>query len=431
MSEPSDLQELLASTERPWWRRPSTVLVLLLLLIAGAGLWFWQRQAAQQAAPQYLTQPIKRGALAVSVSATGTLQPTRSVAVGSELSGTVTQVRVDVNDTVKKGQLLVELDRARLTDAVAAARAELQAAHARSAQAVATQQEAMARLARLEEVARLSDGKLPAATELDSARASAARAAADLAATKASITQATATLSTSQTSLAKAAIRSPIDGVVLARNVEPGNAVAASLQAVTLFTLAEDLRSMKLSVNVDEADVAQLRSGQRARFTVASQPGREYPATVTRVAFGSTTTDNVVTYTTQLDVDNSDLSLRPGMTATAVIATVERNGVLLVPNSALRFSPVNGAPAGGPAAASGSTIVSRLMPRPPSTPRRSAAPAGAGKGGGEGTLWVLREGKPVALTVQRGLSDGRQTEVRGEGLAEGLAVIVDQAAAAR
>jgi HlyD family secretion protein len=197
-------------------------------------------------------------------------------------------VRVDVNDRVKKGQLLVELDRAKLADAVSGARAELQAAHARRQQAEVTLKEARANAARLDEVARLSGGKLPAAAELDTARAAADRAAADFASATASIAQAAASLSTTaETSLAKAAIRSPIDGVVLARNVEPGNAVAASLQAVTLLTLAEDLASMKLSVNVDEADVAQVRAGQRARFTVAAQPGRDYPATVARVAFGS------------------------------------------------------------------------------------------------------------------------------------------------
>ncbi|MCZ2290988.1 MAG: efflux RND transporter periplasmic adaptor subunit [Burkholderiales bacterium] len=426
----SDLQELLAHAQRPWWRRASTLLALLLLLAIGAGIWFWQTQATKQAAPQYITQPVARGRLAVTVNATGTLQPTRSVAVGSELSGTVARVLVDVNDVVKKGQLLVELDRAKLSDAVNSARAELQAARARREQAAATQQETRARLARLEEAARLSGGRLPAATELDSARAAATRAAADLAAAEANVAQASASLSSSQTNLAKSSIRSPIDGVVLARNVESGNAVAASLQAVTLFTLAEDLRSMKLSVNVDEADVAQLRVGQHARFTVAAQPGREYPATVTRVAFGSTTTDNVVTYTTDLDVDNSDLSLRPGMTANAVIATVEHDGVLLVPNSALRFTPTDGA-GGGAAQTGGSSFVSKLIPRPPRVPRRAGTTEGSAASGTEGTLWVLRDGKPVALKVKRGLTDGRRTEVRGEGLAEGLAVIVDQAAMAK
>jgi HlyD family secretion protein len=270
----ADLPALLAAHQRPWWRR-GTWLALLALALAAGGGWLWWRSAQRAAAaPRFVTQPVTRGNLAVTITATGALQPTRSVAVGSELSGTVTRVMVDVNDVVKKGQLLVELDRARLADTVAGARADLDSARARVRQAEATLREARATRGRLEAVRRLSDGKLPADAALDGARAAAERAEADHAAAAAAVAQSEAALRTQETSLAKAAIRSPIDGVVLSRNVEPGNAVAASLQAVTLFTLAEDLRSMKLSVNVDEADVSQVKEGQPARFTVAAQPGR-------------------------------------------------------------------------------------------------------------------------------------------------------------
>jgi HlyD family secretion protein len=441
MTEAPDLKTLLDQHHRPWWRRATPWLVLGLVLAVGAAAGWWRQNQQAQAAPRYVTQPVTRGDLAVNITATGTLQPTRSVAVGSELSGTVVRVQADVNDRVRKGQLLVELDRAKLNDAVRGARADLDAAQARERQSAVTLTEARASLARLDELARRTGGQLPAALELDTARASADRAAADLRAAQAAVTQAAAALSTNETNLGKSSIRSPIDGIVLARNVEPGNAVAASLQAVTLFTLAEDLKAMKLSVNVDEADVAQVQQGQRAHFTVAAQPGREYPARVSRVAFGSTTTDNVVTYTTQLDVDNGDLSLRPGMTATATIATTERTGVLLVPNSALRFTPAtagSGGPAAGPSGGNGGTpgtsgsggsLVSRLMPRAPGlSPRR---PGGSGATnaavvGSAGTVWVLRDGVPVAVPVTRGLSNGRQTEIRGPGVEPGMAVIVDQ-----
>jgi HlyD family secretion protein len=418
MNDETKLDMLLGSEHRRrWWRRGSLWIAAALLLAAAGGYWVWQQRARAAAAPVYVSTPIKRGTLAISVTATGTLQPTRSVAVGSELSGTVTKVLVDVNDPVRKGQLLVLLDTARLQDAVAGARADLAAALARQRQAEATLQQARATLARYEEVARLSGGKVPSASELDGARADAERAAAEQASAVAGVAQVRTAVSSAETNLAKASIRSPIDGIVLARNVEPGNAVAASLQAVTLFTLAEDLTTMKLSVNVDEADVGQLRAGQNARFTVAAQPGRSYPAKVTRVAYGSTTTDNVVTYTTQLDVDNTDLTLRPGMTATATIAADERTGVLLAPNTALRFTP-----AVAPVAAS-SAFVSQLMPRPPrSTGRRGAGTAA----GADGTVWVLRDGRPVALAVKKGLSDGRQTEVSGDGVVEGLNVVTDQ-----
>ncbi|MFT3819413.1 MAG: efflux RND transporter periplasmic adaptor subunit [Rubrivivax sp.] len=441
MTAPADLQTLLEQHQRPWWKRATPWIALAALALAAGGWWLWRDHARAAAAPRYATQPVTRGNLAISITATGTLQPTRSVAVGSELSGTVTRVLVDVNDTVKKGQLLLELDRAKLLDSVNASRAALQSARASQTQAQATLTESKASLARLEDVHRLSGGKLPAAADLDTARATADRASAALAVAVAGVAQAQATLSTNETNLSKAAIRSPIDGVVLARNVDPGNAVAASLQAVTLFTLAEDLASMKLSVNVDEADVAQLKDGQHARFTVASQPGRDFAATVSRVAYGSTTTDNVVTYTTQLDVDNTDLVLRPGMTATATIATTERNGVLLVPNSALRFTPAGAggegaaAPAGSAASEAAGGILSKLMPRPPGM-NRSRRGGGNAPGGGaanvprEGTVWVLRDGQAVPVRVQRGLSDGRQTEVSGAGLAEGAAVITDQSSTA-
>lgn len=414
----------LAGDTRPRWRRPGTWLLLAAVLAALLlGVHWWQ-QSRQPVAPRYLTEAVTRGDLALTVTANGTLQPTRSVSIGSELSGTVARVLVDVNDRVRRGQVLVELDTAKLAAQLTKSDAALQSARASQAQAQATVTEARAALQRLEEVKRLSAGQLPAASELDAARAALARAQADEAAARSGITEAQATLATDRTNLDKAAVRAPIDGVILTRAVEPGQAVAASLQAVTLFTMAEDLRRMKLSVNVDEADVGQVQSGQGARFSVSAWPGRQYPATITRVAFGSTTTDNVVTYTTQLDVDNPDLSLRPGMTATALISATERKGVLLVPNAAFSYTPTAAAaPAAG---GSGGGIVSALMPRPPGGQATKRAGQASGRSGGQRQIWVLRDGQPVALAVRAGLSNGRLTEVSGDGLAEGLAVIVEQ-----
>ena len=241
-----------------------------------------------------------------------------------------------------------------------------------------------------------------------------------------------AALSTDVTNLSKASIRSPINGVVLTRTVEPGNAVAASLQAVTLFTLAEDLTRLRLDVSVDEADVGSVKLDQKASFTVSAYPSRRYPAKVTRVSFGSTKTDNVVTYITWLEVDNSDLSLRPGMTAAATITSTERNDVLLVPNTALRFTPAVAAGAAAqPASSSGGGIMSQLMPRMPrSGTRRAGGTGDAADGAGRvRQVWVLKDGVAQAVNVQVGISDGRKTEVSGEGLAEGMAVITDQRSA--
>ena len=242
---------------------------------------------------------------------------------------------------------------------------------------------------------------MPSKTELDAAQASFERAQADEAAARASVVDARAALSTDETNLSKASIKSPIDGIVLTRTVDPGNAVAASLQAVTLFTIAEDLTKMKLQVNVDEADVGMVEVGQDALFTVSAYPARRYPAKITRVAYGSTTTDNVVTYITYLEVENTDLSLRPGMTATATIKATERRDVLLVPNTALRFTPASHAMRGANAAAAkGGGIVSSLMPAGP--PRRDQ----------DGDRGHRQRGGAPGLGAARRRAGGRRDQAR-------------------
>ncbi len=421
----ADIQALLG-TDQParWWARPSLWIGLAVLAAAAGGIYFWQAQKESNAAPVYVTEALRKGNLTLTVAANGTIVPTRVVSIGSELSGTVKRVLVDVNDVVKKGQVLVELDTAKLDDQVLRSRAALASAQAQLAQTAATVKEARAGLARFEEVSRLSGGKVPSATELDGARATLERAVAGEASASATVAEARATLSTDETNLSKASIRSPINGVVLTRTVDPGNAVAASLQAVTLFTIAEDLAQLRLEVAVDEADVGAVKVGQKASFTVSAYPSRRYPARITRVAFGSTKTDNVITYTTWLEVDNTDLSLRPGMTAASTIVATERNDVLLVPNTALRFTP---ATAAGAAPAASGSVVSKLMPR---MPPRSGGRRAAGNGNAAvRQIWVLQDGQAVALAVTPGISDGRMTEVSGPELKEGMAVITDQRAA--
>ena len=420
---PTDMQSVLSEPAlRRWWHRKSLWAVVAMVLGA-IGLYAWQLGNQRSAAPSYVTEPATRGNLTLIVTANGTLQPTRSVNIGSELSGTVQRVLVDINDQVKKGQVLVELDTSKLQDQVTRSRATLAAANARLAQTKATVNEARGNLNRLEEVARLSGGKVPSKAELATAQATFERSLADELSAEASVTETRAALATDETNLSKASIRSPINGVVLTRTVDPGNAVAASLQAVTLFTIAEDLSQLRLLVNVDEADVGRVKVGQKASFTVSAWPSRQYPANITRVAYGSTITDNVVTYVTQLDVHNTDLSLRPGMTATSSIIATDRHDVLLVPNIALRFVPsqsgVNGA------AKSGGGILASMMPRMPRTGARKAA----GTGAPAKQVWVLRDGAPVAVNVTQGISDGRMTEITGGDLQDGMPVITDQRSA--
>ncbi len=417
-----DMASVLAEPDaRPWYRRTALWVGLLLVLLAAAGLWGWLTRRAAQAAPTYITQAVARGNLTLTVTANGTIQPTRSINIGSELSGTVLKVNVDVNDRIKKGQVLVVLDTAKLRDQVLRSQATLASARARQAQTAATIAEAQAGFGRLEEVARLSGGKVPSKAELDSGRATRDRAVADDRSARAGISDALAGLSTDQTNLSKASIVAPADGVVLTRNVDPGNAVAASLQAVTLFTVAEDLARLRLWVYVDEADVSAVKVGQDATFTVSAFVSRQFPARITRVGFGSTITDNVVTYLTYLDVDNADLSLRPGMTATAAIVATQRKDVLLVPNSALRFTPT-----AAPAAAAGKGLLASLAPRMPGGTRRSAA-AGASTAAAR-QLWVLRDGAAVAVTP--GITDGRMTEITGGDLQPGMLAITGQKTAA-
>ncbi len=423
----TDLAALLAEPAlRPWYRRPVLWAGVVLVLLAIIGLWFWQARRTAGAAPSYITHTVARGNLTLTVTANGTLEPTRAINIGSELSGTVLKVHVDVNDLVKEGQVLVELDTARLRDQILRSHAALAAANAKVALSVATVKEARASLARFEEVARLSGGKVPSENELDSSRAALERAMADEVSARAGVADAQAALSSDETNLSKASIRAPSDGVVLVRNVDPGNAVAASLQAVTLLTIADDLAQLRLQVYVDEADVGSVQVGQKATFTVSAYPSRTYPAGITRVAFGSTITDNVVTYLTYLDVDNSDLSLRPGMTATATITATQRSDVLLVPNTALRFIPT-GTSAGTVKAAPGGSILSSLTPRMPGSRSRRPAASTASTAAAR-QVWVLRDGVAAAVAVTPGISDGRMTEITGGDLQAGMQVITDQKA---
>jgi HlyD family secretion protein len=395
------LKQLLDSRSGGGGRRRWFWLAAALLVIALA-VWLVLRSGGESDAPRYATGPVSVGTLVVKVSATGNLQPTNQVEVGSELSGIVDQVYVDINDAVKKGQVLARLDLSRLQDAVAKSRASLAAAEAQVLLAQATVAEARAALSRYRQVAELSGGKVPSQSEMDSADANLKRAEASEASARASVTQARANLQSDETNLGKASIRSPIDGVVLARQVDPGQTVAASFQAPVLFTLAEDLSKMELQVDVDEADVGQVRTGQKARFSVDAWPDRHYTAVITRVGFGSQVKDGVVSYLTVLEVDNSDLSLRPGMTGTAEITTLTRENALLVPNAALRFTPASDAQ---PQKQASGNVMSFMMPRMP----RQAPKAAPKASGGTPSVWVLRDGRPAEIEVQTGASDGRQT----------------------
>jgi len=413
----TSLKQLLETQPKAWWQRRWLWLGGALALI-GVVLLLFLLSGEEQTSMRYTTVPAEVGMLVVKVSATGNLQPTNEVDVGSELSGIVDQVFVDDNDQVKKGQILARLDVSKLQDAVANSRANLVAAEAQVLQTQATVAEARAALARYQQVAQLSGGKVPSKNEMDVAEATLKRAEANEASAHASVTQARANLQSDETDLDKASIRSPIDGVVLSRQVEPGQTVAASFQAPVLFKLAEDLTQMELQVDVDEADVGQVKEGQVATFTVDAWPGRKYEAVITRVGYGSQEKDGVISYLTILEVANDDLSLRPGMTGSAEITTLTRENALLVPNAALRFTP----PAlESTQEKSSGSMVGFLFPRMPRQARKVQTAAG----NGTPRVWVLQNGEPAAINVQTGATNGRVTEIVDGALKAGMEVITE------
>jgi HlyD family secretion protein len=410
----------------PWkrwvrWGALALAVIVVVYLIFGRG---------GGGATNYVTQDVTRGDLTVTVTATGNLEPVNQVDIGSELSGTIRSVAVDVNDTVKEGQVLTKLDTVRLEAQVLQAQSSLASADARVLQSVAGTKESRANLARLQKVRELSGNKLPSEQDMDVAESAVAQAEGEEAAARAAVAQAKANLDAVKTDLSKTDIRSPINGIVLVRSVEPGQTVAASLQAPVLFTLAEDLKKMELHVAVDEADIGSVELGQAASFTVDAFPNRQFHAKITRVDFASNNTQKstsssssqssgassatstgVVTYETVLEVDNSDLLLRPGMTATAEIVTTNIQGATLVPNAALRFTPTGVDVPGAPTAQASRGALSALMP---TMPRRFFG--GQQRGGGRmGRVWVLENGQPALAIFRPGATDGRMTQVLERG----------------
>jgi len=404
-----------AGRRRGRWRRLALVGgVLGLALVAG---YLYLGRGNSAAAVRYSTEAVHRGPLTVTVTATGTVEPTNMVEVSSELSGKIKDVKVDYNDHVKAGQILAELDTDKLSAQVDSARANVAVKEAQLVQAQATLAETKRNLDRIQPLAQRN---FSTTADLDTARAAYERAQAGVDVAKADVRVAQANLKLGETDLGKACICSPIDGVVLTRAVDPGQTVAASLQAPILFTLAEDLSSMQLEVDIDEADVGKVREGQSATFTVEAFQDRTFGAKVTELRYAPKSVDGVVTYTAVLSLDNSELLLRPGMTATADVVVDHMDDALLVPNAALRYAPPQAAQPqrrGG-----GGGIMRAILPIPRG---RTEVPKVAETPDGMRTVWVLRDGAPVGVSVKTGASDDSWTRIVEGDLHEGDAVIVD------
>jgi HlyD family secretion protein len=379
-------------------------LVVLAAVLAGGG-YYWKQKSTAPTGPRYLTGEVTQGDVREAVETTGTVQPMVLVQVGSQVSGRINRVLVDFNASVRAGQLLAEIDPTPFQATVAQARASVLSAEASLQRARVNEQLSTQNLTRARA---LRERSLNAQADLDAAVAQHDLTLAEIAVARAEGARARATLQTAQTNLSFTRIVAPIDGVVIQRSVDEGQTVAASLQAPVLFQIANDLRSMRIVANVDEADVARLRQGMAATARVDAFPRETFQGRVAEVRFGATTTAGVVTYPAVIEVANPDLKLRPGMTATINVVSAEHRNVLRVPNAALRYRPA-GRGGGGDGG----------VRRPPETDRE-----------GRGRVFVLREGRPARIAVEVGLADEMFTEVRGEGLAEGAQVITEETEAA-
>ncbi len=418
-SPPDSVLDLTAPVDAPAgrrWRWLGLTLALLAVLAGAAWLLLGERAAEPI---RFETAEVRRGDLTVTVTATGTLQPVNQVDVGTEVSGTIIRVAVDFNDRVGTGQILAELDPEQALARTRQAGAALALAQARVQEAEATVTETTNKLRRTRD---LLEKRLASPEELDTATAAAERAAAALAVAQAQVAQAQAEVDANRRTLEKTVIRSPIDGIVLKRVVEPGQTVAASLQTPVLFTLAETLTQMELNAAVDEADVGQVSAGQTATFSVDAYPNRRFPARLTQVRYAPETINGVVTYAALLSVANDDLALRPGMTATAEILVTELEDVVLIPNTALRFRPPRPEVKSKPARRS---LLGMLIPRRSRSAQRPGEIEEDPRGPAH--AWVLASGEPQRVPVATGPSDGTLTQVLDDSLPPGTEVLVDVA----
>lgn len=493
-----------SKTRKPRFRRPGRRLLIGagLVLLAMLAIWFFFLRGDGNAEP-YRTEAVQRGEITRSVSASGTLEALVTVEVGSQISGQVTQVMVDYNDRVRRGQVMAILDPQTQRSSVEQSQAQIAVARAGVSQAQA--QVALAQ-AEYDRQKFLFDRQIVAQAALDTAQASLRTARANVTSAQAQVRQAEAQLRSNQATLGRTTIVAPIDGIVIDRQIEPGQTVASGLNVAVLFTLAQDLGRVQALVSVDEADIGQVRVGQPVRFTVDAFSEDNFVGEVTQIRVLPTAESNVVAYTVVVEADNPGERLLPGMTANADIILEQKRGVLRVPNSALRFTPADaepqqaaqggaspfgpgagggqqrragGAPGRGNMAAAvieelGLDAAQRARVQPileraqqearaarrsgggaqqgGGQRRRGGNPASAAAfnkafdeikpllrpdqqvkleglrlrfagGGGRGTVWVLRDGEPVQVSVRTGATDGSYTEILGGELKEGDQVI--------
>lgn len=398
-------------------------IAIALFLVALVGVGFWRLGDGRRES-DYTTAPVQKGDITQVVTATGSLSAVITVQVGSQVSGTIAKMYADFNTKVKAGQVVAELDQDKFKAAVDQAKANLLSSQANVAKTKVSVEDSGRTLERNKE---LKKRALIAQSDLDAAQTAYDAAVAQLEVNKAQVEQAKAALDQASVDLAHTIIRSPVDGIVVSRNVDVGQTVAASLQAPTLFLIANDLSKMQVDSNVSEGDVGNVWVGQEVGFTVDAYPARRFQGAVLQVRNAPIMVQNVVTYDAVVGIDNRDLVLKPGMTANLEFLVSKKGGVLRIPNAALRFRPPS------------------EKPQPPAAARQTGAAGGGGRGGRrngaepprgagarqgrEATVYLLRNQKPTPIRLRLGITDGSYTEVVEGEIKEGEQVVLAMSAA--
>lgn len=394
------------------------IVILIVLIAGGVAIFFWKFQKGDT---RFITQKPTIGEISQDVSATGTLSPTDTVEVGSQISGTISQVLVDVNDEVKKGQILAIIDPEKLDQAVDNIQAQLQSAKAELISAEVTLENKQWSYENYKDLYEKTGGKSPSQLQLKTAELEYKSALANIDIRKATILQLETSLKSAKIDVKNATITSPTNGIVLSRSIDPGQTVAASFSTPTLFTIAEDLTKMKLISNVLEADVGKVKVNQIVEFNVDAYPNETFSAKVSKVNFAdsslasenstSTNTSNIISYEVTTFVDNSKLLLRPGMSATATIKTASVKDALIIPYQALLFNPNKKA----------ESSTSIPMMGPPKRSRRSYSSVG-----NKASIWILENGEPKQVEIDVGITNGKSAQVLSSNISKDSIIILRQ-----
>jgi HlyD family secretion protein len=380
-----------------------------------AGTYYYRSDVAADA-PALNTAEVTRGDVISTVEATGTMEAVTTVEVGTQVSGTIKTLRADFKSQVRSGQVVAELDPSLFETQVAQEQATVVRLKAEVERMRVQAADAQVKLGRARE---LSHKELIARSDLDAAESAASAAAASVKSAEAQLVQAQASLNQAQVNLSHTIIRAPIDGVVIARNVNVGQTVAASMQAPTLFIIARNLSEMRVNASIDESDIGKIQMNQPVRFRVDAYPNETFSGTVSQIRLQPVVEQNVVSYITVIDVPNPDLKLKPGMTAAVTIETARAEDVLKVPTAALRFRPTE-------------EIFEKLGQPVPQRPQRgegngreggTAQRPDDGRGqGARAAVWVMNQGQLKRVAVQAGISDGAQTAIVSQELSPGTRV---------